>query len=513
METIRWIFGLGFIGSARLRAFVSLLLMAAFVTLMSVWFFGAQSLRLDEAQSLWQTSRAPFDILKLVAGDVHVPLYHLSLHYWRLLFGDTVAIARTISLVFLILILPAIYFLGKLAYSRSVGLFSALLVAVSPFMNWYGNEIRMYTLFTFLVILNQYFFIRIFKDKSNGAWWGYAITALLGIYSHYFFFLSLASQAVFYFMRRAEFPRGSFKKLVLIAVLVVLAISPWLYLVHSVGSAVNQQPMLSAPTSVNLFSTFAQFLFGFQDDHINTVFLSLWPIALIFGFITLRKGRRLTPVTEYLFMTIVLSVGLAFLISATFVPVFVSRYLSFTIPALYLLLSAHFASYPKKYGFMMQAALVILMLVTLGIEIWSGATPVKENYREATTYLNAHVQPQDVVVVSAPFTVYPVEYYYDGSASIETLPMWNRYAFGAIPAFSESTLPAQVQSIAASHQNVWLLLSYDQGYESKIKQYFDTHYRQVQMMHFSSDLNLYEYQVRYDTPLARTESAQTAQAK
>src|SRR4051812_19815178 len=83
---------------------------------LSVFFFASQSLRLDEAQSLWQTSRGFTDILKLVAGDVHVPLYHELLHVWRLYFGDTITAARLLSLIFYLASIPALYLLGKLAY-------------------------------------------------------------------------------------------------------------------------------------------------------------------------------------------------------------------------------------------------------------------------------------------------------------------------------------------------------------------------------------------------------------
>jgi uncharacterized membrane protein len=78
-----------------------------------------------------------------------------SLHFWRLFVGDTVSVARMMSLAFYLLSIPLLYVLGKQAYSRQVGLFAALLLALSPFMNWYGSEIRMYTLFTLLVSLTS----------------------------------------------------------------------------------------------------------------------------------------------------------------------------------------------------------------------------------------------------------------------------------------------------------------------------------------------------------------------
>lgn len=468
---------------------------------LSYFFFIGTSVRLDEAQSLWQTSRGITDIITIVAGDVHVPLYHLLLHFWILYLGNTVPAARALSLAFYLASIPALYFLGKLAYTGRIGLCAAFLFSISPFMNWYGNEIRMYTLFTFFVIVNQYFFIRIFKDAETNehVWIGYILTAVAGIFSHYFFFLSLAAQMVFYFLRRDLFPTGSLKRFALSAAVVVGAFAPWGWYVFHLGQAGFEKPVLSMPTSVDLFSTFSQFLFGFQNDTLNTLFLSLWPITVIFGLFTLRRSHRMTPETEYFVTTILVSFAIAFFGSFLVAPVFVSRYLIFTVPSLYIVLASLFNNYSQYFARIAHYSLAMLMLFALGLEILSPATPVKENYAEAASYLTTHATAQDVIVLSAPFTVYPVQYYYRGPSPITTLPVWNQYTYGPIPAFSEKSLGAEVSQITSNSQNVYLLLSYDQGYESTIKKYFDTHYQRIYEETYSTDLNLYVYRLRYDT--------------
>lgn len=487
----------------RINTFVWLELMMLFCVGLSLFFLSGQSLRLDEAQSLWQSGRSVPGILNLVAEDVHVPLYHVILHYWRLVLGDGVLTARLLSLLFYLASIPALYALGELAYSRKIGLFAALLLTVSPFMNWYGNEIRMYTLFTFLTILNQYFFISLWKRSDHWSWLGYFATALLGVYSHYFFFVVLTVQAVFYLFRRDLFPKGSFVRLAAVALIVLVAFAPWAWDVWSQGLAGNQEPVLPAPTTVNLFSTFAQFLFGFQDDHLNTFMLSLWPIAVILGLLSLRKNMRPSLETEYFVTTILVSVAVMFVGSLLVQPVFVSRYLIFTVPSLFLVLSSVFNAYAPRLRRVATVGLVSLMLIMLAVEIWSPATPVKEDYRAATDYLNTHAAAQDVVVVSAPFTLYPVEYYYRGDAPLSSLPIWNQYAHGAIPAYSASELQSDATTLTNAHQYLWLLLSYDQGYNADVKDYFDTHYERVFEKNFSPGLDLYVYKLRYDTPLSK----------
>lgn len=492
-----------------MRALVLLILMCIPVAL-SVFFFAQQSLRLDEAQSLWQSGRSVGYIFALIAQDVHVPLYHVLLHFWRIAFGDTITAARIMSLVFYMLSIPALYALGKLAFNQRVGLFAAFLFALSPFMNWYGNEIRMYTLFTFFVILNQYFFVRIFKNKehSDHVWALYTLTAILGVFSHYFFFLNLASQEVFYLVQRNTFPPGSFKRFVYALLMVCAVFLPWGLFVLNQGQAGNQEPLLAVPTTINLFSTMSQFVFGFQNDNINTILLSLWPISIIFAFLGLRNraGRATHPATQYFLITILVSITIAFVGSFIVAPVFVSRYLIFTVPSLYLLLASMFESYSSNFAQLARYGIAAIMIITLAVEITSPTTPVKENYEGAAAYLNSHVTAQDVVVLSAPFTIYPVQYYYRGDAPITTLPIWNQYSYGPIPPFEAPKLESEVKQALGSSQNVYLLLSYDQGYEKEIKDYFEQHYQRLYLHTYSDDLTLYVYKLRYDTAASQVTS-------
>ncbi len=468
-----------------------------FVGILSIFVFSQQSLRLDEAQSLWQTSHTPTKILNIIAQDVHVPFYHFLLHFWTLFLGNSVESGRAFSLVFFLLAIPAMYFLGKRAFNINIALFATFLLAISPFMNWYGNEIRMYSIFTLLTILSQYFFLGIFKEKDSESWIGYFIVGLFGIFTHYFFWFVLLVQALFYLLYRDHFAKGSLKRFVFIAIVLALVFSPWVYYVKYLSTVANQAPLLSIPTTVNVFNTFSQFLFGFQNDHLNTILVSLWPLTVLFGFLALRENERVSPTTIYMLMSILIPIAAAFILSVTLRPVFVSRYLILTIPSMYLFISWIFSTYPVGLRKTLQAVLIFAMIAGLAVEIINPSAPVKENYREAAEYLQIHAAPQDVIVLSAPFTIFPMEYYYRGSTEIQTLPIWEREK-GGIPAFDENALPGQVTQIKAFHEKAWLLLSYDQGYEEKIRIYMDTNYERIDTKEFSKGLRLYTYRFRYD---------------
>lgn len=474
-----------------------------FCTYLSLAFFSGQSLRLDESQSLWQSAHSPLGIIKIVAEDVHVPLYNELLHAWRIVFGSSVSTVRALSFVFYLISIPTLYMLASAVYSQRVGLFASFLLAFSPFLNWYGNEVRMYSLFLFLTILNQYFFVMLMRDTKRSIWIGYTLTAITGVYTHYFFVCNFVGQIIFYGLRRKEFKTQSIRPFVLVAFVTAVTFIPWVWYVLHIGRAVNQEPLLVTPTTVDLFNAFAQFFFGFQTDRINTVLLSLWPLGIPAVFLTLKNTFTMEKETEYFLLSIIVTFVLAFGTSLLIEPIFISRYLIFTTPALFLFTANIAVRYIPT---ILRVALLATMVLMLGIQITSTQTPVKENYRDAVTYINEHARPSDIVVVSAPFTIYPVEYYYDGLAPLVTLPRWNQYATGPIPPYSDAEMQAQIADLAQSYQTGWIILSYDQGFESNIRMYLDTHYQRLFTKEFSPKLTVYQYQFRYDTPLSAATS-------
>lgn len=474
--------------------------MVAFALFFGLTVFMHTSLRLDEAQSLFQTNRNISGVLSLVGQDVHVPGYHILLHYWQLIFGNDIYAARLLSLVFFAATIPATYWLASYAFSsRSIGLFAALMLTLSPFMEWYGSEARMYSMLAFFAVLHQLTFLKIYRQGKPVHWVWYVVTAALGMYTHYFFAFILVTEAIFYFLFRKEFTaRKALPKFLVAGALAVIAVTPWLWYVTQLGFASNTQPSLAEPTSVDLFNTYAQFIFGFQVDSLNTIIVSLWPIVVLLAFFSLQKNKRVSREALFFVMAAIIPVLGAFIISVTIKPFFQSRYLIIALPALVIFVSWVISQYPRKIAIAVRIIIVVLITGLLTIQVVSPNTPVKEDYRDAVEYLNDHATSRDVIILSAPFTVYPTEYYYRGDAKVTTQPIWDRFSQGSVPAFDEKKLPADIKQTTASYQTAWVMLSYDQGYNEKIRQYMDGHYERTHGEQFSKDLWVYAYKIRYD---------------
>ncbi len=476
-------------------------------SLISCLFLLNQSLRLDESQSLWQSSHTLRGLITTISQDVHVPLYPVILFIWQRLAGNSEAVSRLPSLFFFLLSIPALFYLGSHALSKKVARFACLLFSISPFLNWYGNEARMYSLLTFITILNQYVFLKLTDNLAENKvtkknWAIYVLTCIFGIYTHYFFWLVLLTQAIYFLLYYQSLLKIHFLKFLGVFALVSLAFIPWILQVLSAGFFSNTAPLIFKPSYLNLFNGFAQFIFGFQTENVNTALLSMWPLLMLILFFFLQKNNKITKPSAFFLLTAFVPPILVFFLSLTLRPIFVTRYFIFTIPSLYLFFSWLVISYSNSISKIIRLGLVASMVVTLYVQNTKAETPVKENYKQAASYLSQNSSSQDLILVSAPFTIYPLEYYFQGPARLTTTPSWNRYEIGSMPPFSLSELEAQASNYDKIYQNIWLVLSYNQGYEAQVKKYFDEHYQKTDEVNFSNGLNLYEYKFRYAPPIS-----------
>jgi uncharacterized membrane protein len=495
---------------------VSFVVLIAVSCAVSFFTLYSQSIRLDESQSIWASTKSVEQVLLYTAQDVHVPLYPLLLHFWMQLFGTTIIVVRLLSFLFFLLTLPVLYRFAKESSMPSVALLTVALFTLSPFVVWYSNEARMYTLFTFVTSLNHLYFLRMVRSDGKASKFGYFLSTILGVYTHYFFFFMLFTQGLFALGRalsraysderfgKMPFVRlvWQYKRFPLIWLSVVLSslvfFVPYFGYVLYLGSASNTQPLIPRPTSFNLFQTFVQFLFGFQNQAIQTFIIALWPLSLFMLFLLFTKRKRLSvqSIGYFGFVTII-PIALVFLVS--FIrPIFLSRYLIMVTPTLFFIIAWTLLSYSRKVSTILVISFMALLSGLAFVQNISASTPVKEDYVSVAEYLSQNATPKDIVVVSAPFTVYPIEYSYEGSARISTIPDWDRYVTGAIPAFDEKKMVTQIDGYKKQYKKIYMVLSYDQGYEDKIRQYMDTHYEMYRLKKFSPGLELRVYVLRYD---------------
>jgi 4-amino-4-deoxy-L-arabinose transferase-like glycosyltransferase len=202
------------------------LVLAAIVAIGAVlrWHsIGAGSIWIDEAGSL-TLARMPFGefLRTLWQYEANMSLYYALLRVWLLL-GTSEAWVRSLSALFGVLSIPAIYVLGRRLFSETTGLLAAAFLAANMFHVWFSQDSRSYTLAVFLVILSLLFLDRALEDpEDRGAWVAYVAASVLAAYAHFFAVLTIGAAWLAVGPRRARSLGLHRVALVLVSIVILL---------------------------------------------------------------------------------------------------------------------------------------------------------------------------------------------------------------------------------------------------------------------------------------------------
>ncbi|MCU0544960.1 MAG: glycosyltransferase family 39 protein [Oscillatoriaceae cyanobacterium Prado104] len=146
------------------------------------------------------SEKTVFDTVKGLALEEPqlAPLYFIATRFWVQLFGDSIAVTRSMSAVFSLLALPCMYWLCWELFDSSLTAWLAVaLLAVSPFQIVYAQEARPYSLFVLTVLLSSAALLQGMRLKTNSSWAIYAVTVAAGFYTHLLFALVALGQGIY----------------------------------------------------------------------------------------------------------------------------------------------------------------------------------------------------------------------------------------------------------------------------------------------------------------------------
>jgi hypothetical protein len=112
---------------------------------------GHESLWYDETVSVY-LARLPLNtMISHTAGDIHPPGYYGLLHLWHSLTQPSLAHGLEFlyawpSVVFGLLALPLLLVIARRLFGQRTAVAALWLAAFNPFLVWYSQEVRMYTL-------------------------------------------------------------------------------------------------------------------------------------------------------------------------------------------------------------------------------------------------------------------------------------------------------------------------------------------------------------------------------
>jgi uncharacterized membrane protein len=354
-------------------------------------------------------------IHRLATTDVHPPLYFTVLWASIRLIGVGDFAVRVPSIWFGIVLIPLVYLLGKEAYDRRTGAVAAVLVAVAPYMVWYSQEARMYSMLMVFSVLALWAQLRIFHRGGWYPWVVYTLASVAMIATQYFGIWQLLVQqlvfvgAIVIRFRRKDRPGVLLRAWLFSVVPMLVALVPLglmmkqQFSVHQAtgqafGGAATSGLAAGSVTIYSVITNFGYAMFGFHSNVVMSDVISLWPFIMLVGLALL--GRRSTWVT-YLFMAAVaVPVGAMFVLGHFQSTLADVRYLSTIVPVVLLLVARGVTSVAKKNVALtlVVIAIVGVMAVALFDQQFSSSNPRRYNFREAIARVDAHARPGDTIL-------------------------------------------------------------------------------------------------------------------
>lgn len=393
-----------------------------------------RGLWVDEAISVSQARMGFSDMIADVAGtDVHPPLYHSLLWLTVRLFGISEFALRLPSLVAGVALVPALFWAGRVCYSRRTGWVAAALATFAPFLVWYSQEVRMYSLFMLLSVLAIGAQVNCVRRGMTRDWLFYGVTTALLFCTQYFAVLPILVQQlafgwVFWTrrrdMRRLRTLARGWAISASVAILIIAPVIPVLLeqldayanrggagLVPGQAGAASSALQSNSLSIYSIGANLTWALLGYHADPMMVLLVALWPFGMLLAFLMLGRGRSGTSVL--LLMIVLVPLGALFMLGAIRRDVFELRYFAGAVPALLLLLARVITATTVRLRVTAFVSVVValLMLVALVDQQTNGSNPRRYDFDTAFAAIGAEEEPGDIVLYAPTYLAEVFEYY------------------------------------------------------------------------------------------------------
>ncbi len=402
-----------------------------------------QSLWRDEVDAIRFSS---WSLSELVTGLFRVghngPLFFLLLRFWRNFAGQSEFGLRYPSALLGALAIPLGFVLARqLGLSRRVGLLLALLLATSPYLVWYGQEAKMYTLLLVLVFIAFMAYLKALtsstlpsrEGQGEGAWWLiFVIATTLSFYTHILAPLMLPVYGLVALLQPAELCRHWRGWLISITCLTVpyLPLALWQAPLLWTGFQSGHPFYPLARQFGILLHLYSTGLLHFIVPIASILFMFLFlsglflpsrttanqttadrrpptaennPITPHFSLFTFHFSLFPPPTSRLILALWTLLPPLIVYLISLRIQVFEDRYLIYIVPGFYLIVILGLLAV-RRYSRRLAGLCLGLILVINLMAVWQQQRqPIKANFRAAAAYLSSQPQPPSPINVQFPY--------------------------------------------------------------------------------------------------------------
>lgn len=162
------------------------ILLIIFALILRLLFINKEQGLWNDEYVSWMISQKPFfgGFWKSIFAQCHMPFYYIYLKILTKCFGNSDFLLRLTSIIPALVSIPIMYLVGKEADSRRTGKYCAVFCAISSFLIFYSQEVRLYSLLFLISALSLLFTLKILKSPSNKNIIGYLISNFFILFTH-----------------------------------------------------------------------------------------------------------------------------------------------------------------------------------------------------------------------------------------------------------------------------------------------------------------------------------------
>jgi 4-amino-4-deoxy-L-arabinose transferase-like glycosyltransferase len=303
-------------------------------------------------------------------------------------------------------------------------LMAALLLAVNPYQLWYGQEGKMYTLMTALILLAHWCWLTGISRGGWRVWLLYLVTVSLALYVHLLSIIIIPLHLIWFLIAWPQ-SRRQWRGYGFALAGLTLPYLPFVWW---------QWAMLTSADKLTGFSftPLPEMLYGLLMSHsygllppppifrLLPIFF-LGAVGLLLGVGTLADSLKLTtadlsPWRRYLLLVSWLFVPIATIYALSLrQPVYTDRYIIWIAPAAMILLALGAQTLYQNAGRLAFPLIAILLLYTVGLWAQMGwrqkTETIKYDLRSAITYVAERRSPDTLLILQIPHLEFSYRYY------------------------------------------------------------------------------------------------------
>lgn len=355
------------------------------------------SLWYDEAATISATNRSLQDLVKLIAtSDAAHPFYYFLMHTWFAVFPRTEFWSRAPSLIAIGVATAGVVVLARQLSTRTVAIAAGIVFAVLPRVTWAAIEARPYALTCALSVWWMIVLLQAARRGTRPWWFVYVVVFVFAVALNIYLSLLILVHLCALMVLRAT--RSTVVVWALSTVATVALLSPYLaFLVAQAGELEWIEPLD--------FRTFG-FVFGTQyfDRSVPFAILAVTGMCAMVGVAGWRKrwtetvGHR--EIVLIAMVWIIIPTAIVLIVSATVRPLYADRYLSFTAPAMALLLGLTVVVIGRKpVGIALLIAALAISAVPNYVWQRSDYAKVKMDYSKVADLIERQANPGDCLLL------------------------------------------------------------------------------------------------------------------